>query len=302
MKCWHGCALAAVLATVSSPAYAAILTETFNDGAAAARWSVAVQTEATAAPSTGPDGSVDFAFDYSSLGIASPSGGDTIGAFIQVNKTDQTGDEGESYIIFPNGQSYSSPFAVEADMYVWNDGGAGTTELGMVGVYLDSADPVAPYQWGTRGGPLAWAYTGEGGSSADLAVFKEGNTTSTGYMALSDYNNVAAGSIPGFETGVSNSGGPAGTTASGAWVKVRIEAYGSGVRWYLNGALVDAYDNSGGFYSVGNIFFGATDPFNSVNAAGGTIIDNVVVTVPEPASAALACVGAFALMAIRRRG
>ena len=300
---------AAVLALLAlaaiSPARAqTVFMDDFGDGFAASRWSVAVQTEATALSSTGPDGSVNFNFDYSTLGVpAAPGGSDTIGAFIQVNNTNQEGDEGETYVIYPNGQNFSGNFVLTADMFVWNDlgqSGGGTTELGMAGAFLDNADPVAPYQWGTRGGPLAWIYSGEGGSTADLAVFKEGNATATGYMAISDYNAWPADSIPGFETGVAGSGGPApDDSPNGSWVKVRVESAGSTINWYLNGALVNSYDNSGGFYTSGNIFLGTTDPFNSVNPAGGTIIDNVVV-VPEPASMLLLALGAVTAFIARR--
>jgi hypothetical protein len=305
MKILRLCALAAVCAAISGGPFAsaALFSEDFNDGLAASRWSVASQQESTAAPTTGPDGSVDFAFDYSSLGIASPTGsGDTVGAFIQVNKTDQTGDEGESYVIFPTGGNFSAPFVLEADVFGYNDGLAGTTELAIAGAFLNNAAPVAPYQWGTAGGPLAWLYSNEGGSVADLAVFKEGGPAATGYAAISDYNNVPAGTIPGFETGVAGADGPspAATAPRGSWVKVRVEALGTTVKYYLNGALIDTYDNSGGFYTSGNIFLGATDPFNSVNAAGGTIVDNVVVTVPEPSALALALGGAAGLLARRR--
>jgi hypothetical protein len=297
--------LALALALADCCFGAPLFSEDFNDGNAATRWSVASQLESTAAPTTVPDGSVNFAFDYSTLGIpAAPGGSGTIGAFIQVNNTDQAGDEGETYIIYPNAQTFSGNFVVMADMFVWNDGGAsgaGTTELGMTGVFLNNADPVAPYQWGTEGGPLAWIYSGEGGSTADLAVFKEGNATSTGYMALGDYNTVAANSIPGFETGATGAGGPGpDATPNGSWVKVQIESVGSTINWYLNGALVNSYDNSAGFYTGGNIFLGATDPFNSVNPAGGTIVDNIVVVVPEPATFALASFGLAALFAFRR--
>ncbi|MCC6491688.1 MAG: hypothetical protein IT424_01565 [Pirellulales bacterium] len=301
LNTWRLGACLTALALLPGAARAALFSENFNDGLAASRWSAASQTEATAQPTTLPDGSVNFAFDYSSLGIPSANGGDTVGAFIQVNNTDQAGDEGESYVIFPTGQSYASPFVLEADMYVYNDGSGGTTELGLVGAYLNNADPIAPYQWGSRGGPLAWGYVGEGGSTADLAAFTEGNASSTGYAALSDYDDVPAGNISGFETGVSGSGGPAGLNASGSWVKVRIEAAGSTVKWFLNGSLVDTYDNSGGFYTAGNVFLGASDPFNSVNAAGGTVVDNVTVTVPEPAAACLVCCGVVLALAAGRR-
>jgi hypothetical protein len=58
------------------------------------------------------------------------------------------------------------------------------------------------------------------------------------------------------------------------------------------------YDNSGGFYTTGNILVGGMDVFNSANGNNGVIIDNVVVT-PEPASMALLAMGGLAML--RRR-
>ena len=287
------------LAAGASRADAQAFSENFDDAGAAGRWNIASQHERTAQPTTLPDGSVNFAFDYSTLGIAPPVGtSSTIGSFIQVNNTDQAGDEGESYVIFP--KTFTLPagyWRVDADMFVYNDGGAGTTELGMIGAYLNAADPVAPYQWGSRGGPLAWIYSGEGGSTADLARFREGTATTTGYGAISDYNTVPAGTIPGFETGATGAGGPApDASPRGTWVDVTIENVNGQVSWYLNGALIETYDNTARFYSDGTFFLGATDPFNSVNAGGGTIIDNIVVTVPEPASLTLLGLAALRLL------
>ena len=86
-------ALAAALVVPGTVFAVPVLLEDFNDGLAASRWSVAVQIEATAQPTTGPDGSVSFAFDYSTMGVPSaPGSNDTIGAFLQVNNTDQLGD------------------------------------------------------------------------------------------------------------------------------------------------------------------------------------------------------------------
>lgn len=286
-----GAALAAAPFATAPPAHAALLEENFNDGLGSTRWSVASQQEARSDGPLPPDGSANLAFDYSTLGIANPDGGsDTIGAFLQVNKTDQTGDEGETYIIYPTGMSFSGDLLITADMYVWNDGAAASTELGVMGLFLDNSDPVAPYQWGTRGGPLAWAYTGEGGSTADFAAFKEGGPSSTGYVALADY---PAGPF-------TDPLGPAASNANGSWVDVAIQVQGSMITWMVNGVVVDTYDNSGGFYTMSNIFFGTSDPFNSSNGNNGAIIDNVVVNVPEPVSLSLLAFGLLMTPSRRR--
>jgi hypothetical protein len=284
-------ACAACMVVLAGDVRATLLfSEDFNDGSASTRWSVAAQTEATAEPTTMPDGSVDFAFDYSTLGIANPNGGsDTTGAFIQVNKTDQTGDEGETYIIYPNGGNFSGNFVIEADMFAYFSGSA-STELGVMGLFLDNSDPVAPYEWGTRGGPLAWGYTGEGGDNHDFAVFKEGNATETGFMGLGEYPQGP------FTTAL----GPAEGNTNGSWVDLKIVVDGTDISWSVNGTVVNTYDNSGGFYDAGNIFFGASDPFNSVNDVNGIIVDNVTVT-PEPGSLLLLGLGAAGVAAVVRR-
>ena len=283
---------AASLLLGSGSAMGALFSEDFNDGLAASRWSVVSQQEGV----VGPDGSVDFNFDYSTLGIANPSGGsDTTGVFLQFNKVDDGPvNEGESYSIYPNGQSFSGDMALELDMFVYNDGGGGSTEHGMAGLFLDNLGPVSPYEFGVAGGPLAWVYSGEGGDgTGDLGRYAEGNATSTGYTGLGDYVDQAT--LP---TGFDTSLGPASTNARGAWVKVRIEVVGTTINWLLNGTVMDSYDNSGGFYTTGNILVGGMDVFNSANGNNGVIVDNVVVT-PEPASLALLTLGGLAVL--RRR-
>lgn len=284
-----------------SPACSAIFVENFNDGLASTRWSVVSQQESSGM--SPPDGSVNFAFDYSALGISNPSHGDTIGARIRTNLTNQPGNEGESFSIFPKDQTVSGRFFVELDMLVFNEAVGGQTEYGMVGVFLDNANPISPYQFGSKGGPLAWQYSGDGFTPDDLWVFKDGSGASTGAMSLGTYDSIPAGTIPGFETGISSARGsaPAATAVTGSWVKVRIESDGTTIKWRLNGAVIDSYDNSSGHYTSGNILIGGVDPFNSVSsAATGVIVDNVVICVPEPPTVILA-LAAVAGLGSRRR-
>lgn len=294
-------AILAGLAWVPVGASAALFSEDFNDGNAASRWSIVSQQEGV----VGPDGGVDFNFDYSTLGIAPPSGSsDTIGAYIHVNDVDDGPvDEGETYAIYPT--TYQLPtsgdWRIDAQMFVYNDGTAGTTEFGMIGTFLDPASPVAPYQYGADGGPLAWAYTGEGGAAFDLVAFKEGGPGVTGYAGIIGYQDITAGTIPGFQTGIDGGLGPAGDNPRGSWVDVSVVKTGTLYEWMLNGVVMDSYDNAG-FYtgSVYTFLLAASDPFNSANLGTGTVIDNVVV-IPEPATLALLGLAGLPLFARRRR-
>lgn len=294
---WTLSLAAVLLIAMGGQVRAALFAEDFNDGNAASRWSVVSQQEVRPDGSLLPDGSVDFAFDYSSLGIANPHGGaDTTGVFLQFNKTDQDGDEGESYGIYPNGQSFSGMFQLRMDMFVYNDGGAGSTEHGMAGIFLDNGNPVSPYEFGAVGGPLAWVYSGEGGDgTGDLGRYAEGSASSTGYTPLGDYADNPP--IPGF---VSDLGPAPASSPRGSWVDVIVRSDGTTVEWLLNGAVVDTYDNSGGFYTAGNILVGGMDVFNSSNGNNGVVIDNVSVTVPEPTAVVMLLGSLAGIGALRR--
>src|SRR5688500_7534476 len=138
--------MAGVAAGSSGQARGAAFTETFDDGLASGRWTVASQQEATRDPSTGPDGSVNFNFDYSTLGIAAPSGSTVqYVASVQTNRTEQHGEEGEPNLIYPNSyaQPYSGYWLVEADLLEWKYAAAETTESEMIRAYQNPATPIA---------------------------------------------------------------------------------------------------------------------------------------------------------------
>jgi len=134
----------------------------------------------------------------------------------------------------------------------------------------------------------------------------EGSPVSTGYTFLYSCDAIPAGTIPGFETGITGAKGPSNDdeNVDGSWVDVSLVSEGDSIGWYLNGVLMDTYDNSGGFYSTGEgmtFLLGIADPYNSVNAPSGVVIDNVALTVvPEPGSFALLGLGGLAMLRRRR--
>ena len=152
----------------------------------------------------------------------------------------------------------------------------------MAGLFLDNGNPVSPYEFGAAGGPLAWVYSGEGGDgSGDLGRYAEGDGSSTGYAGLGDYS-----AQPALPPGFTSSLGPGGS-GGGSWVDVEIRSDGTTVKFLLNGVVMDTYDNSGGFYTSGNVLIGGMDVFNSSNGNNGVVVDNVTVIIPEPSTAVL---------------
>ena len=101
-----------------SAIFAAAQTETFDDGNAAARFSAPLVTLEQQA--LGPDSSVNYAFDYSTLGIApapNTTGGTTTGISFGMNLTNQPGSEGESVGVTASALSLpTGDYTVNADL------------------------------------------------------------------------------------------------------------------------------------------------------------------------------------------
>ena len=309
-----------------------VFSEDFDDGAAAARWSAPFVD----AENGVFDGAVDYAFDYSAVGIpAAPNGGGTVGTLMEVNTTSQTGDQGETVGVFPTGFSLpSGSFRFTADVYFnVETANSGTTEYAHLSVHTagpnspgdDSIQDDVPFRFGlSQGDGLTWQFDGDAGSVTDLFRYEDaGNADAGAEVGLGSYDDLPAGVIPGVSTG-NNATGP-----TNSWVTVEIERFGSIVSFSMNGYEIDSILDLAGEFNGGSIQIGYSDPFNSVGVktyevgpdptpfddsdgpfgddipgfAHFVVFDNVVVEsiVPEPASAAIACVALAGMAATRRR-
>lgn len=301
MKFQSLCSYCAVALIASMAQFAnADWTESFEDGQAGTRWSSVIG----ASDGEADDATVNYAFDYSAITTNPNGSGENIGAFLQSNVTDvastSSSIEASSIVIYPQNETIAGPFILTADIYLYYQSGSGSTEHGLVGV-LDPLNPIAPHRYSSEVGSLGWGYASDNGAgdrglhSYDENGFGPNPTVPTD--TLGDYDDVPAGYIPGFETGVTSAGGPGSNT----WVEVKVIYDGSTFDFYLNGSLIDSYDDTSDLYSDGAIYLGTTDLYSSVNSTSGAIIDNVAFAqVPEPSSLAVLIASVVGLVVWRR--
>ena len=300
-----------LVALLASQAHAQILfSDDFDDGAAATRWSAPLVTTENGVP----DSNVDYAFDYSQIlnpfagntpiPSAPNSAGTTTGIYMTANNTDEcpgaaqcpdSSDEGDAVGIASNYQLPTAMnYKVTADLFLFWNGGGGSTEYAILGVNHDGSDNI-PFRFGINAGVgRAWVWDTDGDSGTDILTYD--GTSETG---LGGWEDIPNGTIPGVPTGA-----PAPVGPFSQWVEMELTVANGTSRLSMNGALIDVRDNP----NVGDsILLGHADYFNSVNNAiqgftNGSIWDNVVVMkIPEPSTVLLAGLGLVALAA-RRRG
>ncbi len=262
------------------PCSAQILaTESWDDTLGATRWSsprISQEDNALAF-----DGGVNYAFDYGIMSIPSAPNsptGDTVGLFLESNKTDQTvSDEGESVGITLDGFILpSGDFQVQVDLYLYNNGLTGSTEYATLGVFHSGSNNV-PLRFGSNAGDgLAWQLDSDGGSSVDLFRYESVGSLETDLGGWEAIPNGTIASVP--------TGNAADIGIQNQWVVLTISSQEDLIEFAVNDYVIDSFDNSSGSFAAGSILLGHSDPFNSVNPdnefgfSNGAIFDNLIVT------------------------
>jgi len=269
----------------------------------------------------------NFFFDYSTAGIPSApnSGGTTRGLKLQAN---QANGIFSGVSVSPSGKSFTGNYKVAFDW--WENfngpapvGGSGSTQMSSFGV--GTSGTVAQWPGGTQDS-IWFGATGDGNSSSDWRAYSPTAPTRYADTAPGIYAaGAAAGSTNGSNAYYASFGlnaAPAAQTllfpqqtgialvgsSAFEWHQVVIEKLGASVTWKVDGVLLATVPAADDTVATGdNIFFGHADTnatsstdVNDVNLLF-TLIDNVSVTVPEPAGLSLAGITVCGLIVIGRK-
>lgn len=253
--------------------------ETFDDAGAATRFTEPFYS--TEVPNTMSfDGEVDFAFDYSTLGIESaPSseGASTIGLGIQINNIDDGPiDEGESIAVSPIIESLPDDYRVIAEAFIYYGGGAGASEHATLGINSDRT--AAPFNFAPQGAGTVYHFPHDSGLE-DFATPDDYYRTSDG-VVTGLYGDAPSLGLEDPEVleipfvGVDPVFDDPGY-AGNRWFTVELAVVGGQVTASVEGVVIDQFDVSG--QTPGDILIGGADVFNSVNTENWVIWDNIVV-------------------------
>lgn len=309
--------VSAMVSCFNSSGYAQQVFYDSFDTDTSSQWNVNATADATA----------NWMFDYSALGIPSAPnsvGGTTLGVRFAANTA--AGAQ-NAVSISPIGQNFSGLYTLQFDMWInvngpFPGGGAGSTEFFTSGVGVSGTG----VEWtGASSGGGWFAVDGEGGSSRDYRAYKgtaeqfaesgqfAAGTSSAGGGAHNNSDSYYTTAFNGQDAPSLQQSAyaqQAGTVSDGAlafaWHQVTLTANGDSLNWNIDGLDIATLDATIAPFSLdGNIFVGYMDVFTSVsdnpNLSFG-LVDNVRVTlVPEPSSLALAALGGFALLLLRRR-
>ncbi|MEM9352536.1 MAG: PEP-CTERM sorting domain-containing protein [Planctomycetota bacterium] len=286
--------------TAAQASAVTLYTEDFDDGNAASRWDVTTG---------GGPSDVDFAFDYSTIGLASPTGDpDTIGVWFNPNiGTDPANDSGgadSGIVATPDALDVTGDYRLTfyyASSFDPGDGGS--TEGPAFGINATpggaTAAPIGNDGNATDG--VGYHFSVDqfgGGGFASVGKFI-GGTQERLYdnYGLDDPDDGAADLDPAnFPLGWDFDGPP-----QDIWQEIAISQLGGVVTFRVNGTVLDSFDNSAGD-TAGAIFLGAVDSFGSVGDHYHIFDDVVVETIPEPTSVTLVGLGLIGLVARRKRG
>jgi hypothetical protein len=308
--------LAAALAVSTVSVAAPLYSQNFNVDDTA-NWTVLPSTGVNATDSV-----VDFFYDYSAIGVpAAPNGTGTRGLKMTVNN---------SAAVFggittsPNGQSFTGNYVVSFDM--WQNyvgpvgpGGSGTTEFTQYGI--GTAGTASQWIGSASKDSVTFGTTLDGGSATDYRAYSSAANTSypsgnavyqapggainnsAAYYAIYTPQSAPAAQVTSFP-GQTGSTDPGETAFK--WRRVTIDVNGGFAYWSIDGLPLAKVDLSTVTLGGSNILLGmsdtnatsSTDP-NRV-ALNVTLIDNILVDVPEPSTNVLCLFGAIGGLFMRR--
>lgn len=270
---------------MAADAGAVIFAEDFDAGTAESRFSTPFYSTEVVGTNEW-DGTVDFAFDYSTIGLApAPNSMDetTIGLGLQVNIFDDgLVDEGEAIAVSPIIEALPGEYRITADAFIWYGGGAGASEHAVLGVNSDRNS--VPFAYKPDGMGTVYHIPHDSGLDDSLVpddYYRVSDGTATGLygnapsLSLQDPEVLEipfVGDDPTFDDA-----GYAGNR----WFSTELLVRNQTATFYVEGVVIDQFDISA--QAAGDILIGATDMFNSVNDVNWIVWDNIVVSEIETA-------------------
>jgi hypothetical protein len=263
-----------------------VFTENFNVDTASNNWAVMFW-----ASNNIPDYSVDWAFDYSTLGIpAAPgsAGADTRGVRVTVNKTEPTGGGAAAVNLYPTNRTFSGDYALRFDLYLQYNTPA-TTEHALAGINhsglltnrVNRSDVPGN---SARGADGIWvAIENDGSANREWGAYTSTNAGSQPHLITNRTAAAVASLVTSPPYSVAGSPGNNISTANKAWADVELSQVGDTVTLRVNKNLIYRITNTFGFNS-GTIMIGHNDQFDSVGSTDTfAIFDNVrVISLGSP--------------------
>lgn len=286
------CILLVITFILAPHAGAVLFEEDFDAGTAASKFGTPFFSSevpgfggACNTPGVECDGAIEFAFDYSSIGLLpapNSTGETTIGLGLQVNIFDDGAfDEGEAIAVSPIIAALPSEYRITADTFIFYGGGAGASEHAVIGINSDQNS--VPFTFEPAGVGTVYHVPHDSGLDD--------------YELPDDYYRVSDGTLTGLYGGAPSLGledpevlnipfvgddpifddpGYAGNR----WFSMELLVRGGTATFSIEGVVIDQFDVS--TQAAGDLLFGVADIFNSVNSSNWVVWDNIVVSETFP--------------------
>ncbi len=286
----------AALGYAAATSQAALIADSF-DTDSSGNYTVIDDSNAASGDGTA-DGTVAFAFDYSTIGIPSAprsTGGTTLGLRMTANDTANDAGAADHTTAFHN-LVLSGSYRITVDMFMQVEAAGGTTEFAHIGFASDATDFLSIFTPVAGSGQFL-AMTGDGGSSSDFRHFANGIPVAAGdasYLNSDNTTNATGDTYQSIFAGGDFPGSP-----GNRWTTLTIDVIeGGNVTYALDGTPIIQTPTE----SVsGRVGLGYADVFSSVGPHS-VVYDNFEVeAIPEPSSSLMGLLGLASLIVRRKR-